>query len=169
MHVLGLTFTDILTQHTIAQSLHCHLNYWFTIEGGIRAPTRESGAAIATKRAETRVVAGQEWRRRAGERRRHGLHWVFPAVIDSTAFSASFSPAWPVKCAANGFRRSPLSMGGCPYHPPSRNPLFSPPHAPRIPFILISRSSGSTCHLLSSPRDKYRLIIVKFRYIAASR
>jgi len=70
----------------------------------------------------------------------------------------SFSPAWPVKCAAISFWQLPLSTGGCPYHLPSCNPAH--PTTPRIPFILISRSSGFTCHLLSSFCDKYRLIII---------
>lgn len=42
--------------------------------------------------------------------------------------------------------------------PPLLHPLLSPPS--RIPFILISRSSSCICHLLSSLRDKYCLIIV---------
>lgn len=41
--------------------------------------------------------------------------------------------------------------------PPLLHPLLSPPS--RIPFILISRSSSCICHLLSSLRDKYCLII----------
>lgn len=135
MHVRRLTFTDILTRHTVAQPLHCHLNYWFTIEGGIRAPTRESGAAIATKRAETRMVA--EWRGDGRQGRESKI--VFTGCFrlpPGLRHFPPFSPAWPVKCAAIGFR-PPLFTEGCPYHPPSRNPVTRrTPHDPANPVYI---------------------------------
>lgn len=83
----------------------------------------------------------------------------------------SFSASVAAKiCCSRLFRGGSLFlslMGDA--SPPLLHPLLPP--AVRIPFILISRSSSCTCHLLSSFRDKYCLIIltlILFRCILIS-
>lgn len=157
----GLTFTDILTRHTIAQPLHCHLNYWFTIEGGIHthAHTRVGGQRIEGRR--TRQVTGGSMQEIETRRKRRffytlGYFRLTPRLWHF--FLLSVNVAAKI-CCSRLFRggRFFLSLIG-DASPPLLHPLLSPPS--RIPFILISRSSSCICHLLSSLRDKYCLIVV---------
>lgn len=79
-----------------------------------------------------------------------------------------FSPARPLKRCCNRLSAAATLMGDAsppfsPCHPPRAS---QPPRPARIPFILISRSFACTCHLLSSLRDRYCLIVVRHCYLS---
>lgn len=92
----GLTFTDILTRHTIAQPLHCHLNYWFTIEGGIHthAHTRVGGQRIEGRRTRQMTDRRVDGIDRDGAKTKVFLHsWIISVWHRDYDIFSSFPPA----------------------------------------------------------------------------
>lgn len=115
MHVQGLTFTDILARYTIAQPLHCHLNYWFTIEGGTRESWGQRLLRGSTGRPRDVKTTEGGWEERLAEvERRRRCHWVTAGRFcrETTAFFTVFTSVAAKTLLQSAFSGR-LSHRGC--------------------------------------------------------